>query len=256
LNKRKQSGRTKSVIYGVHPVRETLSAGRRRVEEIFLVRGSLRESESAFRGLGPRIHIRECFAAELAELVGTPHHQGVAARVGPFPYVGLDRIVRPDTAGPRLVVVLDEVQDPSNLGSIVRSAECLGATAVILARDRSASVTPAVEKASSGATAHLPIARVVNLARTIEELKRSGFWVFAADPHGREPCYGMDLTGDLALVLGSEERGVRRLVRERSDGLISIPLYGRIDSLNVSQTAAILLSEVRRQRMERENRTD
>jgi 23S rRNA (guanosine2251-2'-O)-methyltransferase len=256
LSKRKQSGRTPSIIYGVHPVRETVAAGRRRVDEIYVIRGSARDSDDALRLADPNIHVKAVLGPDLTSLVGTPHHQGIAARVGPFPYVGLDEILSRDASRPRLVVVLDEVQDPTNLGSILRSAECLGATAAVLARDRSASVTPAVEKASSGASAHLPVARVVNLVRSIEELKQAGYWVFAADPHGTDYCYDTDLSGDVALVLGSEEHGVRRLVRERCDGLISIPMYGRIDSLNVSQTAAILLSEVSRQRMRRTHRAD
>ncbi len=183
---------------------------------------------------------------ELAELAGSPHHQGVVAEVGPFVYTELDKVLGSGRQGP--MVLLDEVQDPANLGNILRTAECLGAAAVVCTKDRSVHVTPTVEKASAGASAHLPVVRVTYLVRAVEVLKREAYWIYAAEARGATVCYRLDLSGRVAFVVGSEGRGVRRLVRETCDGSISIPMTGEIDSLNVSQAVTILLAEALRQR--------
>ena len=169
--------------------------------------------------------------------------------MGPFPYVEFSEVLSAsaDQQGP--VLILDEIQDPANLGSILRSGECLGVTAVILSKDRSVAVTPAVEKTSAGAAAHVPLARVVNLARAMEGLKESGYWIYATDSTAKAVCFATDLTGRVAFVLGSEGKGIRRLVREKCDVALSIPMAGKVGSLNVSQTAAILLAEALRQRL-------
>jgi 23S rRNA (guanosine2251-2'-O)-methyltransferase len=183
---------------------------------------------------------------ELAELAGSPHHQGVVAEVGPFAYAELDSIVTSDREGP--VVLLDEVQDPANLGNILRTAECLGAAAVVCTKDRSVTVTATVEKASAGGSAHVPVVRVTNLVRAIESLKKAGYWVYSAEARGSIVVFRQDLSGRVAFVVGSEGRGVRRLVRESCDGSVNIPMKGKIDSLNVSQAVTILLAEALRQR--------
>ncbi len=186
--------------------------------------------------------------ADLTSMARSPNHQGVAAKVGAFPYLDIEDLPLLDSAsGP--VVALDEVQDPGNLGAILRTAECLGASAVILTRDRCSPMTAAVEKASAGASAHVPVVRVVNLARALGQLKEFGYWLYAADAAGPDDIWSADLTGGIAFVLGSEGTGLRRLVRERCDFGVSIPMVGRIESLNVAQTAAILLAEaLRRQK--------
>jgi 23S rRNA (guanosine2251-2'-O)-methyltransferase len=194
-------------------------------------------------------------AEQVSRLTGTERHQGIAARVGPFPYATLDEILAPRPEGDRVVVVLDGVQDPANLGGILRTAECLGACGLVLAKDRAAPITPVVEKASAGATAHLPVVRVTNLSRALGLLKEPGYWTFAAVPHSGRSCYDVDLSGDVALVLGSEHTGVRRLVRDTCDGLLTVPTRGRIDSLNVAHTAAILLAEVFRRSLEKDRPT-
>jgi 23S rRNA (guanosine2251-2'-O)-methyltransferase len=186
--------------------------------------------------------------SDIRSLAGSAHHQGVAARAGPFPYETLESILSRDPKGSQILVMLDSVQDPNNVGSILRSAECLGAVGVVIAKDRAAGITPAVEKASAGASAHLAIARVVNLVRAIEQVKQESFWVYGADASATDTCYQVDLKGNVAFVLGSEEAGLRRLVRESCDCCVRIPMAGRIDSLNVAQTAAILLAESMRQR--------
>lgn len=248
MNNKKNPSRASAVIYGVHPVAETIRARKRRVEELFWTGGSSSEKQLTELIRDVRFPVTRVSAQDIRTVAGSEHHQGIAARVGPFPYVDVEDILsnRENQTGP--VVVLDEIQDPGNLGNILRSVECLGAAAVILPKDRSVAVTPAVEKAAAGASAYASVARATNLARVLDQLKDSGFWVYAADARSRSSCYETDFTGPIAFVLGSEGKGIRRLVREKCDKGIAIPMTGRIDSLNVAQTATILLAEALRQR--------
>lgn len=223
-------------------------AGKRRVDQVYLVAGS------AEKRLGTQLsHIQapveQVTAAQILAITQSPHHQGIAARVGPFPYVDLVDLIDRATGNAGPIVVLDEIQDPANLGSILRVAECLGAAGVILTKDRCVSVTPAVEKAAAGGSAHVPVARVVNLARAVEQLKKAGYWVYAAEAGNGVSLYSLVLSGKMAFVLGSEGKGIRRLVLEKCDHLVSVPMIGRISSLNVAQTASILLAESLRQRL-------
>jgi 23S rRNA (guanosine2251-2'-O)-methyltransferase len=237
-----------TIIYGLHPVVETLKAGRRQIHEIYLARELARESDLAVELDQAGVVVSRVSVPQILAIAGTPHHQGIAARAGPFPYMEMNDLLFAWQIQASPLLVLDGIQDPANLGNILRSAECLGGKGVILAKDRAVAITSAVEKASAGASAHIPVARVVNLTRAIEQLKAAGYWIYAADPLAPKPCYSVDLTGKIVFVLGSEGKGIRRLVREKCDGAISIPLAGKICSLNVSQTAAILLSESLRQR--------
>jgi len=248
LRKSKKPARTGSVLYGIHPVVETLRAGRRAVDRICLARRSRVDSRLEVEFEKTRVPVTRISADEMLSITGTTHHQGVAAHVGPFPYAQADDLLSQCVGKQEVLVVLDEIQDPANLGNILRIAEGLGAAGIILAKDRSVDVTPTVEKASAGASAHISVARVVNLVRSMERLKAAGFWIYAADPHSRDVCYSVDLTGKIAFVFGSEGKGLRRLVRERCDAALSIPMRGRTESLNVAQSVAILLSESLRQR--------
>jgi 23S rRNA (guanosine2251-2'-O)-methyltransferase len=248
--KRKQPVRPgRIVIYGVHPVIETLKAGRRQIQEVCLAREPSPQWDLKAALEAADIPLRRVSADELLSITGSPNHQGLAALVGPFPYVELSDVLSAssDQLGP--VLILDEIQDPMNLGSILRSGECLGVAAVVLSKDRSVAVTPAVEKTSAGAAAHVPLARVVNLVRVMNELKEAGYWIYATDSRATQVCFAADLTGKAAFVLGSEGKGIRRLVRENCDAALSIPMAGQVGSLNVSQTAAILLAEALRQRL-------
>lgn len=182
-------------------------------------------------------------------ITGSPQHQGIGARVGPFPYADFSEIVTEWTNRENLLILLDGIQDPVNLGAILRTSECFGMSGVIIVRDNAAHVTPAVERASAGASAHMPVAIVVNLARAIEQLKEAGYWVYSAQSDAVETVFSLDLRGSVALVLGSEGKGIRRLVREKCDRTACIPLSGKIGSLNVSQAAAIFMGEFVRQRM-------
>jgi 23S rRNA (guanosine2251-2'-O)-methyltransferase len=192
----------------------------------------------------PRHHVKP--ERELTEAAGTRDHQGVLAWCDPFRYADADELAASETP---LLVCLDQVTDPQNLGAVVRAAEGAGATGVVVPAHGSARVTPAVAKASAGAVEHLPVAVVPNLARYLAEIKGPQLWVYAADAEGALSLWTADLSGGVALVLGGEGKGVRPLVRRTCDGVISIPLAGRVGSLNVSAAAAVLLYEARRQRL-------
>ena len=184
-------------------------------------------------------------AAELTRIAGSPDHQGVVAEVDPYPYADSAELLE-RTDG--LIVALDQVQDPHNLGAVARTAEAAGADGLVIPSRRAASVTAAAVKASAGATEHLPIARVANLAEWLARAKEAGAWVYGADAGAPGSYTRTDLTGKVVLVLGSEGKGLRRLVAERCDALNALPVRGRVASLNVSAAAAALLFEALRQR--------
>jgi 23S rRNA (guanosine2251-2'-O)-methyltransferase len=228
-------------IYGVRPVTEALRGGRREVSEVLDSTGN---SEVAQAAKAAGVPVKKVSRARVGELARGAVHQGVAARVGPYPYVDLEDLL---AASDPLVVVLDGVTDPHNLGAVMRVAEGAGASGVVIPKDRAAGVTPAAVKASAGASEHVPVARVTNIRRAIDRMKEAGLWVYAAEAGGTSYTE-LDLTGPVGLVLGSEGKGVRRLVREGCDGSVSIPMRGAVESLNVSVAAAVLLYEAGRQR--------
>jgi 23S rRNA (guanosine2251-2'-O)-methyltransferase len=231
----------REVIYGVRPVVESLRSRRREVFEVLDAVGS-REVAKAAAAAG--VPVQKVPRTRIEELVRGGAHQGVAARVGPYPYSDLEEILAVSSP---LVVVLDGVTDPRNLGAVLRAADGAGASGVVIPKDRAVGVTAVAVKASAGASEHVPVARETNLRRAIDRMKEAGLWVYAAEAGGTtytEP----DLAGPVALVLGSEGQGVRRLVREGCDGALSIPMLGAVESLNVSVAAAVLLYEARRQR--------
>jgi 23S rRNA (guanosine2251-2'-O)-methyltransferase len=222
------------LVYGRRAVREALR-GRREVLELLATERAARDGWDRKPKIVPE--------KALNELAGTRDHQGVVARVEPFRYADAYELA----AGEPLLVVLDQVTDPHNLGAVIRSTEGAGATGVILPAHRSARVTPAVARASAGAVEHLPVAVVPNLARYLNEVKGPRLWVYAADAAGT-PMAEADLSGGLSLVFGAEGKGLRPHVRRACDAVVSIPLAGRVESLNVSVAAAVLLYEAQRQR--------
>jgi 23S rRNA (guanosine2251-2'-O)-methyltransferase len=188
--------------------------------------------------------VKKVRRAQIEELAPGAAHQGVVARVGPYPYSDLGEIL---AASDPLVLVLDSVTDPRNLGAVLRAADGAGASGVVIPKDRAVGVTAVAVKASAGASEHVPVARETNLRRAIHRIKKGGVWVYAAEGGGMAYTE-LDLSGPVALVLGSEGRGVRKLVREGCDGAVSIPMLGAVESLNVSVAAAVLLYEAQRQR--------
>ena len=221
----KEEGR-REFIYGRRPVAEA-ERGRRRVHKVW--------------------RAPETPAEELERLCGSPEHQGVVAEVDPYPYADPASLFEADD-GQGLVVALDQIQDPHNLGAVCRAAEVAGAVGVVIPERRAASVTPAACKASAGAVEHLPVARVRNLADWLAEAKESGAWIYGAAADAPKRYSDLDWVGRAVLVLGSEGKGIRPRVASRCDELVSIPTKGRVGSLNVSVAAAVVLFEAVRQR--------
>lgn len=237
-------------IEGKNPVLEALRSGRT-IEKLLVVRGSLEGSvrEIVKRARELKVVIQEVDRKRLDELSESGAHQGVLAFVTPYRYVEVDDMLsaaRQRGEAP-LIILLDEITDPHNLGAILRSAECLGAHGAVIPRRRAVGLTPTAVKASAGAAEHLPVAKVTNLAVLLDELKEKGLWIAGADGSG-EDYTKQDFTGPLAIVIGSEGKGIGRLIKEKCDFLARIPMRGRIDSLNASVTAGILLAEAVRQR--------
>lgn len=227
------------IVYGRQPVREALR-GPRAVARVWASAATARLPW--LQGAPVELAGTD---AELTERCGSPEHQGVCAEVAAYAYArGAALLERPDP----LIVALDEVQDPHNLGAICRTAECAGATGVVIPERRAAEVTPAVCKASAGAVEHLAVARVTNLADFLATAKAAGCWCYGAAAGATVAYDEPDYTGGVVVVLGAEGRGLRPRVAASCDALVAVPLRGRIESLNVSATAAVLLYEADRQR--------
>ena len=238
------------LIYGRNPVREAFRAGKT-TEKIFFVKGerdarlSALFSEAKEKG----VPVEYVERAVMDKLTGGGNHQGIAARVTDFSYSTLDDILAlAKSRGEKaLIVLLDGITDPHNFGAIVRSAECFGAHGIVIPSRRSVGVTDTVVKVASGATEHMLIAKVTNINDAIRELKERNVWVYACDFGGEHPK-SVDFREDTALVVGSEGTGIHRLTRELCDGVVTIPEYGKINSLNASVAAGIVLYETARQR--------
>jgi 23S rRNA (guanosine2251-2'-O)-methyltransferase len=221
------------IVYGRNPVREAIR-GRRKVNHVYVTKNAAREPWLQGAGIMTTIWSGE----EIERYCGSTGHQGICADVEPFRYASpADVLARPEP----LIVALDQVQDPQNLGAICRTAECAGAAALVIHERRSAEVTPAVCKASAGAVEHLSIARARNLADFLTEAKQAGVWCYGAAAGAPVAYNEVDYTGGVVLVLGSEGRGLRPRVAAACDALVSIPLHGQIESLSVSAAAAVLL---------------
>jgi 23S rRNA (guanosine2251-2'-O)-methyltransferase len=224
------------IVYGRNAVREAIR-GPRRVRRVHATRGAAKDFPEA----------EPATAEEIARRCGSDAHQGVCADVEDYRYADAETLLRvPDP----VLVVLDEVTDPQNLGAVCRSAECAGATAVVIPERRSAEVTAAVCKASAGAVEHLPVARVRNVADFLAEAKTAGCWCYGAAADARTPYHAVDWRGGVVLVLGAEGRGLRPRVAAACDDLVALPMRGRIESLNVSATASVLLYEILHQRLD------
>jgi 23S rRNA (guanosine2251-2'-O)-methyltransferase len=237
----------------VNPVLESLRAHAERVDRLFVTEGQLAAKAAAeifSRAKDAGIRVERVPRERLASMAEGGVHQGVVAELRGFEYAELEDLLEAaeESGRPPLLVVLDGIQDPHNFGAIVRSAHALGAHGVIIPKDRAVQVTGVVAKASAGAVEHCPIARVVNLSRTLEELKEAGVWIAAADPHSNEHLWSARLDGPLALVVGAEGAGVREGVLKHCDFRLRIPMLGQVGSLNASVSAAILLYEAARQR--------
>ena len=240
-----------SIVFGVHAVRTLLQQHPQRVSALLLQKGRedarITQVMQIAQSAGVRIEWRD--ARELERLAGSEHHQGVCLQiqaVGPLGEGALDELL--DRTPMPFLLVLDGVQDPHNLGACLRTAEGAGVSAVIVPRDRAAGLSPTVRKVASGAAETMPLIQVTNLARTLRWLKEREIWLVGADDEADHSLYQAKLTGPLALVLGAEGAGLRRLTRETCDALVSIPMLGVVESLNVSVATGVMLYEAVRQR--------
>ncbi len=239
------------VLYGLHSVEEALRAGRRKFDHVLVARerhdDRLAHLVAECRAAGVRLHQEP--REHLTQLAGTPMHQGVVALVRPQQMLAIEDLFAPIAPNrPRLVLALDGVEDPQNLGALLRVADGAGVDGVVLTERRAAPLSPVAVKASAGASEHLRIARVVNLVRALEELKEHNLWIVGLDERGTQNYDEFDLTGNCALVLGREGAGLHELVRRTCDHLLRIPMAGGVSSLNVSAAGAVVLYEAARQR--------
>lgn len=230
------------MVYGRHPLRELIRAGRRSIRHLFATASA---ADAVREWLPAGVHPSVVEPADLDALAGSGDHQGVVAHVDGYPYTSLDEIVAGEAP---LVVALDEVTDPHNLGAIARLVDATGGSGILLPQRRSVSVTAAACKASAGALEHIRVARCRNLADALIECRERGAWIYGASERAQQNYIEPDYSGPAVLVLGSEGAGLRPRVREQCDVLVSIPLQGRVSSLNVATAGAVLLYEMHRQR--------
>ena len=238
------------VIYGINPLLEVVLSHPAMLEKIFVAEGRGGEAVQKILKLAADHQIPvECSGRDrLEKLAPRCVHQGIVGLCREHTYATVDEVIahRHEKSKYDLVILLDSVTDPQNLGSIIRTAHCCGANGVIIPENRAASVTASVAKASAGAFQYLPVAMVVNLVRTIEYLKEREFWIYGADAEAQSDIRMPDYEGHIALVMGSEGRGIRPLIRKNCDFLVSIPMRGRVASLNVSVAAGVILFEILR----------
>jgi 23S rRNA (guanosine2251-2'-O)-methyltransferase len=243
---------SKEILYGVHPVLEFLRSGRRTLDKLYVLRGRkgplIDEMIQLARGQGATFHFES--RVTLDRLATHGKHQGIIAFVAAKAYGSLEEIkaVARGRDQSLFVLVLDEVQDPRNLGAILRTAEAAGVHGVIVPRHRSVGLTGTTLKTSAGALEHIVVARVANLSQTVEELKKDGLWIVALEPEGGQLYSGLDYQGPIGIVIGGEGKGIREGLLRHCDYQVSIPMKGRVESLNVSVAVGILVYEVLRQR--------
>ena len=239
-----------NLVVGRNPVKEAINSNQD-IESILISKGE--KSGSILKIIksakDKKIIIKEVDNKKLDFLSKGIAHQGIIAISAVYKYAQVEDIIQnaQDKNEPAFIIIADEIEDPYNLGAIIRTAECAGAHGIIIPKRRACSVTEAVHKCSAGATQHIPIAKVTNLASTIDYLKKEGIWCYCADMDG-EVCFNADLLGPIALVIGSEGRGIGKLIKSKCDGVLSLPIKGNINSLNASVAAGILMYEICRQR--------
>ncbi|MFB3926387.1 MAG: 23S rRNA (guanosine(2251)-2'-O)-methyltransferase RlmB [Syntrophales bacterium] len=243
-----------SVIYGMNPVTELLESDSGRIEKIVIARGrggaSVQKVIDLARLKGIRIEFKE--RGEV-ERIGGAKSQGILCFCKDFAYSSVDDVIanRHRLYEKSLILILDSITDPQNLGSLVRSGCFFGANGIIIPADRAAPVTPAAIKASAGAAYRLPVAKVVNIAAVLDDLKKRGFWIYGTDPHGGEESHVPDYDEDIGLVMGSEGRGIRPLVKKKCDRMLFIGGAGQTESLNVAVAAGIVLHQISLKRIKR-----
>lgn len=245
-NEKNQPYQNDELLIGRNPVAEALSAGRS-IIKVMVAKGNQSGAavEITAKAKKAGIPVQEVERKKLDFMTGGAAHQGIAALCAMKEYASVEDVLRlaEERGEAPFIIILDEIEDPHNLGAIIRSAECVGAHGVIIKKRRSAGLTYTAYKASAGALEYVPVARVTNIADTIDELKRHNIWIYGADMNG-EDYRKTDFSGGAALVIGNEGKGISRLVREKCDLIVSLPMKGRINSLNASVAAGILMYKV------------
>ena len=248
----REEGEQEEWIAGKHPVLEALKAGRD-INKIWIAEGGNRHVTQPIVAEAKKLGIVVQFVdkRKLDQTVQDVPHQGVIAQAAAYRYAEVDELIAAAEAKGEepFLIILDEIEDPHNLGSILRTAECTGVHGVIIPNRRSASLTPTVSKTSAGAVEYVPVARVTNLAQTIDKLKERGIWVAGTDVNDAEEVYRANFNLPLAIVIGNEGKGIGRLIREKCDFLVKLPMHGRLNSLNASVAAGVLMYETVRQRL-------
>ena len=242
------------VLVGRNAVTEALKSGRG-INKLWIASGAREGSVAEIAALAKErgIVVQYVERAKIESLAGGHRHQGVLAYVAPVPYAELDDILKAaeEKGEAPFLVLLDELEDPHNLGALLRTADATGVHGILIPKRRSVSLNATVAKTSAGAVEYVPVARIGNIAQTLKKLKEKGFWVAGADMDGEKAYYEADLTGPLVLVVGSEGRGMSRLTKEACDFIVSMPMVGRINSLNASVAGSILMYESMRQRLQK-----
>ncbi|WP_127584055.1 23S rRNA (guanosine(2251)-2'-O)-methyltransferase RlmB [Paenibacillus koleovorans] len=238
-------------IAGRHSVQEALRSGRT-IHKLYVAEQAQKQQLSPILAEAKKqgVVVQVADKRKLDQLAQNIPHQGVVAQVTAYEYMELEVLIaRAQESGtPPFLLILDEIEDPHNLGSILRTADCAGVHGVIIPKRRSVGLTATVSKTSAGAIEYVPVARVTNIAQTIEQLKEAGIWVAGTDVDGQQSVYQADFRMPLAIVIGNEGKGIGRLIKEKCDFLVTLPMYGQINSLNASVAASVLMYEVVRQR--------
>jgi 23S rRNA (guanosine2251-2'-O)-methyltransferase len=240
------------IIYGIHPVKEALKSSHLQFQKIFISTPTPHPSIQSVLDLAAEKQIPVTFTTKetLNRMVKGGSHQNIVGVIEETPYADIEKILSQwkGSGTKALFLILDGIQDPQNFGSLIRSALGSGAHGMIIPKDRAVGITPTVVKISAGAALHLPIVRVVNIASTIDTLKKEGIWVYGASGESKDSIYDLDMNIDLAIVIGAEGKGIRPLVKKKCDRLFSIPMKGPVSSFNASVSGGMILYEVIRQR--------
>lgn len=240
------------LIEGRNGVMEALKSNKS-IESIMISKGTISGSLNTIIAIAKekKIVIKEVDKKKLDSMSQSDNHQGVIAKVTPYKYCEIDDILNESTSRGEspFILILDEIEDPHNLGAIIRTAEICGVHGIIIPKRRNVGITPVVYKTSAGAVEHMKIAKVTNINSSIDLLKKHGVWVYGADMHGENYCFDTDLKGAIALVIGSEGRGISKLTKEKCDVLVKIPMKGKVNSLNASVAGGILMYEALKQRI-------
>jgi 23S rRNA (guanosine2251-2'-O)-methyltransferase len=242
----------KEILFGINPVYESLKAGRRDVFKILITKGKISKRLDQISALAGslKISVERFSPVALKMISGTDYHQGVCAETGPYPFADLSEMLidSQDVKPKPFLLLLDNIVDPHNLGALVRTAVCVGMSGVIVPKDRSVPPTPTVSKSSAGALEHVLLSRVTNMVNAMKILKNMGLWIAGIDRSANESIFDCDMKAFNAVVVGGEGKGIRPLVKQHCDKLLSIPQTGLVDSLNASVAGAVVMYEAYRQR--------